>query len=244
MADTSPAMVDTPEEVEMLYVLMRPQADAVIRTDGTSWQNVLRGKKVDEDILPFGGIVLDSVQVSSPTFREVKTQLVGYDAANKPITREMATVHELEVIDEIVGKGDKLWDEAAPPTVYVCRPNLPYAEYLASLREGWTIQMFREESHIPRKRKAARRAPAPLPAKDDEDTEEVEEDVTGAAPRIRKPRRSTDPEMNDLREQAYLIEKAGGPHWHRASGKRTLTTYIEEHGHLLADPAPDEDEGE
>ncbi len=128
----------------MIWVVFRPQCDAVPNPNGEAWITQLRGYPVDEDIVPQGGIVLKEMGLSEPVTYETMDDVVGYDPSGAAIIKTRRIRHERNVIRTMQDK-----DMSAP--LYVCEPIEHDAKILQSLREGWWYQGFYKAEDIPRR---------------------------------------------------------------------------------------------
>lgn len=212
----------------MIYVLLRPQHDSVKRADGTDWQGSLRGMQVDPTILPHGGIVLNEIRCSSPRIFENVTKVTGYDAAGKAVTSNVRVQHDAVVLREEKG--------ASGDPMYICKPTAYHAQYLAKLRDGWTVQVFKRDEDILRSTDddtptgETSRQEVTVPAVGPQD---VPPPITVETPEKRgrgRPRKT----VAQLREQADGIEVAGGAAVAPDAGEDELRAYIKRNAGKVA----------
>jgi len=129
----------------MIYVLLRPQNEAAISSSGEAWVTRLRGHVVDDDIYPFGGIVLKTIECSgSTTLRQNKTVVKDHTVQGKPIVGNEVSIVQRKVLDKRLGDDGKT-------TIFICEATQYDAQVLAESRPGWIVQLYQEEAHIPRK---------------------------------------------------------------------------------------------
>ena len=126
----------------MIWVVFRPQCDAVPNPNGEAWITQLRGYEVDGDIMPHGGIVLKEMRLSDPITWETVDQVTGYDPSGTALVKTHRIRHERKIIRTVQSK-----DMAAP--LYVCEPIEHDAQILQSLRDGWWYQGFYKVEDIP-----------------------------------------------------------------------------------------------
>ena len=183
---------------------------------------------VDPTILPFGGIVLREIRCSSPRIYENKTAPDGIGHDGKPRTKAVRVAHDAVVLREEKG------DSGAP--MYICVPTAYHAQYLASLRDGWAVQVFKRDEDIMRSTdveaptgetsKQAVVVPEVGP-KDAPDPITVEKPVKRGRGRPRKT-------VAQLREQADSIEVAGGDAVGSDASEDELRQYIKRNAGRLA----------
>ncbi len=128
----------------MIWVVFRPQCDAVPNPNGEAWIIQLRGYEVDKDIVPQGGIVLKEVRLSDHVTYETVDQVVGYDPSGAALIKTSRVRHERKIIRTVQSK-----DMSAP--LYICEPIEHDAQILQSLRDGWWYQGFYKQEDIPRR---------------------------------------------------------------------------------------------
>ncbi len=128
----------------MIWVVFRPAADTVPNPNGEPWIAQLRGYEVDNDVMPYGGMILKEVRLSDPVTWETVDEITGYDSNGGALIKTHKVRHERKVIRTVQAK-----DMTSP--LFVCEPIEHDARILSSLRDGWWYQAFYKAEDIPRR---------------------------------------------------------------------------------------------
>ncbi len=202
----------------MIWVVFRPAVDAQKNTVGEAWIGRHCGYDVDETIYPNGGIILKTIERSSPNIEEAWTSLEGYSPDGRPIVRHGIRVHKRRVIETRLGD-DREWNPT-PSTIYVCEPVEYDAKYICSTREGWRYQGFKTEADIPR-------------ITDVEESGQVvsrQEDLPlGPPPPELSPSAEAVMEREALKADAKKLMDAGAPMIKLSSSPDKLAEYVQLH---------------
>jgi len=210
----------------MIYVCFRPEEDAMVNEQtGKAWVSRLRGHEIDDDILPHGGIVLNTMELSEPNYISYKDTPVAGIAAGTTAVQTVISHQTHKVLDTRLGADGK-------STVYICEGDEDYARYLCAIRAGWRYLIFNREDQVPRKSQQAASV---------QDTEAALPTPISHAPIAKA---GETPERIALKAEVRAIRDAGGPKIKLSVHDDLLRAYIAENRGETGDGADQGAEGQ
>jgi len=209
----------------MIYVCFRPEEDAMVNEQtGQAWVSRLRGNEIDDDILPHGGIVLKTMELSDPNYINYRDTPVAGIAAGTTAVQTQLSRRQHKVLDTRLGADGK-------STIYICEGDEDYARYLCAIRAGWRYLIFNREDQVPRKSQQAA----------------LTQDTEGALPEI-TPSAVGNPgdteERKALKEEVRAIRDAGGSKIKLSVNDDLLRAYIAENTGETVDGSDQRAEGQ
>lgn len=200
----------------MFYVLFRPECDSMVDPQrGRPWIDRLRGLMVDDDILPHGGIIFKTIDVSDPNYRTVTDVIVPGIQPGTQDVRPTVHHHTRKVIQKKVG------DDGRSP-LYVCEATEDDAKYYSQLRAGWWYMMFQRDDQVPRKSQG--------------EVETTETEGALPEPYDKGGRPPDDKYRTELKAKVAAIQEKGGPKIKLSCGNELLEAYISENEGTQDDP--------